>query len=331
MHNMNFIWWIGVVENIDDPLKIGRLRVRIINYHTENLNLLPSTDLPWAEVLFASNGSTYLNVKEEDWVIGFFSDGPNAQRPVVMGVLPAVKEIQPSTETGFSRQVTPVQILKAPEPAKEIVVGKVGEPTIPRSTRGIVAGTPIEIANNKREHVCDISNEMIYAASWVRIKFSEFMDAIRKAIRALLNTLGLSPDGVSSRFQELANSVVRGLKKVQKVLKDVQDATVVFNNFIKRVNELIKYILSLPATLLAMLQECLNNLYASLSKGFSELFKDIGGSSDSASLTEVVQEVQKTIGLAVETAGKAAESAALAASTVATVGVATQTAKAFKI
>jgi len=331
MHNMNFIWWIGVVENIDDPLKIGRLRVRIINYHTENLNLLPSTDLPWAEVLFASNGSTYLNVKEEDWVIGFFSDGPNAQRPVVMGVLPAIKEIQPSIETGFSRQVTPVQILKAPEPAKEIVVGKVGEPTIPRSTRGVVTGTPIEIANNKREHVCDISNEMTRAASWVRLKFSEFMDLIRKGIRALLKALGTSPDGVSSRFQELAKAVSNELKKVQKVLKDVQDAIAVFNNFIKKVNDLIKYILSLPAKLLAMLQECLSNLYSSLSKGFTELFKDVGGSSDFSSIAEVAKEVQKTVGVAVETAGKAAESAALTASTIATVGAATQTAKAFKI
>ena len=43
-----FYWWHGVVEDIGDPLRLGRCRVRIFGYHTDNLLDLPTADLPWA-------------------------------------------------------------------------------------------------------------------------------------------------------------------------------------------------------------------------------------------------------------------------------------------
>ena len=32
----NFVWWQGVVEDIMDPLMIGRCKVRILGYHTDD-------------------------------------------------------------------------------------------------------------------------------------------------------------------------------------------------------------------------------------------------------------------------------------------------------
>ena len=43
-----YIWWQGVVEDRLDPLKIGRCRVRILGFHTEDKNKIPTNDLPWA-------------------------------------------------------------------------------------------------------------------------------------------------------------------------------------------------------------------------------------------------------------------------------------------
>ena len=43
-----FFWWVGVVEDRMDPLKIGRCRVRILGYHLDNKAVLPTGDLPWA-------------------------------------------------------------------------------------------------------------------------------------------------------------------------------------------------------------------------------------------------------------------------------------------
>ena len=35
-----FIWFAGVVEDRQDPLKLGRVRVRCLGYHTEDKNAL---------------------------------------------------------------------------------------------------------------------------------------------------------------------------------------------------------------------------------------------------------------------------------------------------
>ena len=43
-----FQWFVGVVEDRNDPQKLGRLKVRCLGYHTRVLNKLPTADLPWA-------------------------------------------------------------------------------------------------------------------------------------------------------------------------------------------------------------------------------------------------------------------------------------------
>ena len=46
-----FIWFVGVVEDRNDPEALGRVRVRCLGYHTENLESLPTVNLPWAHVM----------------------------------------------------------------------------------------------------------------------------------------------------------------------------------------------------------------------------------------------------------------------------------------
>ena len=41
-----FFWWVGVVEDRKDPLKLGRVKVRILGYHFADLQALPTADLP---------------------------------------------------------------------------------------------------------------------------------------------------------------------------------------------------------------------------------------------------------------------------------------------
>ena len=40
-----FVWFTGVVEDRDDPDQLGRVRVRILGYHTEDKIKIPA-DLP---------------------------------------------------------------------------------------------------------------------------------------------------------------------------------------------------------------------------------------------------------------------------------------------
>lgn len=43
----SFIWWQGVVEDNNDPLKLGRCKVRILGYHTDDKKQIPTDALPW--------------------------------------------------------------------------------------------------------------------------------------------------------------------------------------------------------------------------------------------------------------------------------------------
>ena len=92
-----FVWFIGVVENRNDPAKLGRVQVRCLGDPPENLIDIPSADLPWAHVMHPvtdpamqglGNSPSFLT--EGSWVVGFFRDAIEKQQPIIMGSLPGV-------------------------------------------------------------------------------------------------------------------------------------------------------------------------------------------------------------------------------------------------
>jgi hypothetical protein len=87
----SFVWWVGVVENRNDPLGSGRAQVRIFGWHTQNTSQLPKDDLPWAMPMYPINApNTFSKPREKDWVVGFFMDGESGQMPIMMGILPGI-------------------------------------------------------------------------------------------------------------------------------------------------------------------------------------------------------------------------------------------------
>jgi hypothetical protein len=92
MHNFlghdGFVWWIGQVVSIDDPLTLGRCRVRIFGYHGEEKDI-PDNDLPWAVSIHPVNTpNLYGTPRVGDFVFGFFLDALAAQEPAMMGYFP---------------------------------------------------------------------------------------------------------------------------------------------------------------------------------------------------------------------------------------------------
>lgn len=88
-----YIWWVGVIESLDDPLKIGRAKVRIIGWHTPDEKQLSTNDLPWGvPVVPVTQAGAVPNYRPGDWVIGFFLDGPLGQQPMITGVLPTIPQ-----------------------------------------------------------------------------------------------------------------------------------------------------------------------------------------------------------------------------------------------
>lgn len=97
-----FIWWIGVVEDRNDPEQLGRVRVRCFGWHTDQKELIPTDALPWAHPVIPVNNPNMYTPKEGDMVFGFFMDGNNAQNPAIMGVLPGKPDGKPDYQKGFS-------------------------------------------------------------------------------------------------------------------------------------------------------------------------------------------------------------------------------------
>lgn len=316
-----FIWWVGVVENIFDPLKMGRLQVRIIGWHTEDTNIIPSADLPWASaVLPLTDTNKSLDVIPGDWVMGYFLDGNNGQKPVVMGQFSGINA-RNNTSIGFSPQLTPEQKALMPQRASAVEHDVIGQPTVSNQSRGIITGTTINVANNNRAHVCDVSAEMKRTAGWIRLQYSTVVIAVRDAVRAILKVLGLSPDGTSSRLKELATAIANEATKLKKILKDINDATEVFVSFTNQVRSMIEWLLSLPQQALALLKDCLDELQKSLAKGFTDLFAPVslGGSTVLSDIQSIANTAKEVADATLQTVNNAASAAASAAAVVSTV------------
>jgi hypothetical protein len=104
-----FLWFSGVVEDRQDPLKTGRLRIRILGHHTENKNTLPTADLPWALCVLpitasgvSGIGQSATGLLEGSWVFGFFRDGTYRQEPIILGSLPGRPIQYGRPDKGFS-------------------------------------------------------------------------------------------------------------------------------------------------------------------------------------------------------------------------------------
>jgi len=105
----NFTWWVGVVEDINDPVQLGRVRVRCFGWHTEDKEQIPTDQLPWAVPVNPVTGASTSGVGEMptglmqgSWVIGFFIDGERAQEPAILGSIASVPTVSSDGDLGFN-------------------------------------------------------------------------------------------------------------------------------------------------------------------------------------------------------------------------------------
>lgn len=145
-----FIWWMGVVESRQDPLKLGRCQVRVFNWHSPKLADIPSENLPWAHPVNSLNSSSFTTPRESDMVFGFFADGRNGQVPIIIGVLPYFP-LDKGTEEGFRDLRTESDLQNAPrKPNAQAeaypLADRLDEPTLSRlAVNKSVANTVIAV------------------------------------------------------------------------------------------------------------------------------------------------------------------------------------------
>lgn len=304
----NFVWWIGVVEDRFDPLNVGRCRVRIFGSHTDNLDELPTRSLPWATPLYPINNSKSFSAPMEgDYVFGFFMDGLSSQAPAMLGVFPAIPQVDGASQPegiGFSGKAKLkdptlsansklVPIVYANTPAMTPVVKN--KPTQPRLTFEY-AGTGIAASDSSRAHVCDIANLIKFEAAKEKLKALGIFAAIRAAIEAI--TSGVSGSSIGTQIVQ-AIKVIKGYVLLIKQAADfIKEVVLEIAAYIKYVRDMIAWIISLPAELYKLLISCLNELYSALTgalniSGSNGILTEVQGLISAVSST--AQSVQSVI------------------------------------
>lgn len=101
-------WFIGNIEDINDPLQLGRVRVRYYGYHTENEIDLPTEALPWAihmKPITGGASTSPTGMHLNNTVIGIFADGPVAQYPIILGIISGINARPGSRENSTTEQI----------------------------------------------------------------------------------------------------------------------------------------------------------------------------------------------------------------------------------
>lgn len=123
MGEEGFRWWLGIVEDIRDPKKLGRVKVRIINEHDDQV---VTEDMDWAHIMMPSTSACVDGVGDSpnlaigSRVVGFFMDGNEKQMPMIMGSFPTIPgndDNRHSLSWLHRGQNTITKDLKGPEPS----------------------------------------------------------------------------------------------------------------------------------------------------------------------------------------------------------------------
>lgn len=120
-----FFWWFGIVEDIIDPEKLGRVRARVYNFHG-NKTETPTEDLQWAFIIMQPTSASFNKIGVSptgmlvgSTVFGFFADGKNGQMPMIMGTLHGIpdKNVEKHDVTPLAREINPLnKVILGPEP-----------------------------------------------------------------------------------------------------------------------------------------------------------------------------------------------------------------------
>jgi len=178
-----------------------------------------------------------------------------------------------------------------------------GNPTQPQLSAGLIQNTGIAVSNNNRSHACDTTLFVQRNVSLAAI-FEPTIREIREVIKRILDSLGISPG--SNGLVEQIKKIKRYIDDITKFLAKVQKALNALVVVVQKINALINYILSLPARLLALFVNCLQELYAELKAQFTDIVTASSTKDDGESVVGAAKDLLNSTKTLVATAAATA-------------------------
>ena len=199
-----FIWWIGRVVDLNDPLSLGRCRVRIFGYHGEEKDI-PDEDLPWAVAIHPINTPNFYGTPRIGYfVFGFFLDAISAQEPAMLGYFPGAPSEGEVNFTNIS--------------SKEDVLLEINGAKIAISNTGVVR---IESSNNiiisSNSDVLISGNNITLTSTTSTVISGEILE-----LRDSANTY--TPSTIKSKFDELDETNIEQNEQIElaKTLPEIE-------------------------------------------------------------------------------------------------------------
>lgn len=344
----NFVWWIGVVEDAKiggDPLNLGRCKVRIFGTHTEDLNLIPTEDLPWASPLRSPNNSmAFSALREGQYVFGFFSDGLASQVPVIIGVYPGIPQSETDTNTnkGFNKYSSffnnPAQfelftkknaVVPTNGPANQI--DRVGQPDTPANAYS-VDGTVLNWTNSNLVHACDfrflinfdnlnigaienpitlikqaIAGAKNKAAAVIRTLLAQLLDKFRIGLKGIIIALNLDPTGNMAKIFSQVRDAIRTVNYYSRKLAEIIGNIALVVALVQQLQQIVDWIKTLPQQILALLKDCLQTFQTAINTATSQITAIPGQST--GSLVGAFQRLETSTGSLISQSEAAANTA----------------------
>ena len=273
-----FIWWIGQI--VDRTTWISNLpgsptrttedqkgfdfryKVRIMGYHTCDKDELKDHELPWASIMLpvtagVSGGSISTpNLRQGNFVYGFFIDGEDAQQPVIMGVIghnqyqailteePEKCAFQPfsgfavdETHPVWSKPLVKEEATAIPEDVDESDTNNKETKETPSST------TTIDNGGRKQQNKEEKKDSTISSTSKcepapmgpIQTKVKNVIadiEEVKKSVTDWETTVSTSIDNVEREIAKLKNNAIKDISgDVKTFTRNVQE------NALKKVND----------------------------------------------------------------------------------------------
>jgi hypothetical protein len=150
-----------------------------------------------------------------------------------------------------------------------------GGPTTPSLSRGVVQGTTVDVTNKNQVHVCDFVLDLKKSIGLKKF-IKAIAKSIREGIRSIMRMLGLTDaTGEYSKTIALLKKIAEEIRYIQKeYIQPIIDFQKFVLAVLVKIRALIQWILSLPAKLLQLLQECLKKLIEALASVFKDALKE---------------------------------------------------------